>query len=35
MIADVGPGKVASVFATELDAQGLFFPAGHGEGICD
>lgn len=33
MIADVGPGKVASVFATELDAQGLFFPAGHCEGI--
>src|SRR6476620_1713331 len=34
MIADVGPGKVASVFAAELDAQGLFFPAGHCEGIC-
>jgi FAD/FMN-containing dehydrogenase len=34
MTADVGPGKVASVFATELDAQGLFFPAGHCEGIC-
>ena len=34
MIAYVGPGKVASVFATELDAQGLFFPAGHCEGIC-
>src|SRR6201997_795930 len=33
MIADVGPGKVASVFAAELDAQGLFFPAGHCEGI--
>ncbi len=33
MIAHVGPGKVASVFATELDAQGLFFPAGHCEGI--
>jgi FAD/FMN-containing dehydrogenase len=34
MTADVGPGKVASVFAAELDAQGLFFPAGHCEGIC-
>src|SRR5271156_920230 len=33
MTAHVGPGKVASVFATELDAQGLFFPAGHCEGI--
>ena len=33
MIARVGPGKIASVFATELDAQGLFFPAGHCEGI--
>jgi FAD/FMN-containing dehydrogenase len=33
MIARVGPGKVASVFATELDAQGLFFPSGHCEGI--
>ena len=33
MIAHVGPGKIASVFATELDAQGLFFPAGHCEGI--
>lgn len=34
MIADVGPGKVASELAAELDAQGLFFPAGHCEGIC-
>jgi FAD/FMN-containing dehydrogenase len=34
MIATVGPGKVANVFAAELDAQGLFFPAGHCEGIC-
>ena len=34
MTADVGPGKVASVFAAELDSQGLFFPAGHCEGIC-
>jgi len=33
MIADVGPGKAASVFATDLDAQRLFFPAGHCEGI--
>jgi FAD/FMN-containing dehydrogenase len=33
MIADVGPGKKASVFALELDSQGLFFPAGHCEDI--
>lgn len=33
MTARVGPGKVASDFANELDAQGLFFPAGHCEGI--
>jgi FAD/FMN-containing dehydrogenase len=33
MIAHVGPGKIASDFATELDSQGLFFPAGHCEGI--
>jgi FAD/FMN-containing dehydrogenase len=33
MTAHVGPGKIASVFATELDSQGLFFPAGHCEGI--
>ena len=33
MTADVGPGKIASIFATELDSQGLFFPAGHCEGI--
>ena len=33
MIAQVGPGVVASAFATDLDAQGLFFPAGHCEGI--
>ncbi len=33
MTARVGPGVVASSFATELDAQGLFFPAGHCEGI--
>jgi FAD/FMN-containing dehydrogenase len=34
MTANVGPGKIASVFAAELDAQNLFFPAGHCEGIC-
>lgn len=34
MTADVGPGKIASVFAAELDAHNLFFPAGHCEGIC-
>jgi FAD/FMN-containing dehydrogenase len=33
MIAHVGPGVVASAFATDLDAQGLFFPSGHCEGI--
>lgn len=33
MTAEVGPGKMANVFAAELDAQGLFFPAGHCEGI--
>ncbi|WP_156687274.1 FAD-binding oxidoreductase [Mycobacterium sp. Marseille-P9652] len=33
MIARVGPGKAASAFALELDAAGLFFPAGHCEGI--
>src|SRR5258705_8391882 len=33
MTADVGPGKVASIFAAELDSQGLFFPSGHCEGI--
>lgn len=33
MTARVGPGKPASTFATELDAQGLFFPAGHCQGI--
>jgi FAD/FMN-containing dehydrogenase len=33
MIARVGPGKAASVFALELDSQGLFFPAGHCQGI--
>ena len=33
MTARVGPGKAASAFALELDSQGLFFPAGHCEGI--
>ena len=33
MTAVVGPGKKASVFALELDSQGLFFPAGHCEDI--
>ena len=33
MTADVGPGKIADVFAAELDSQGLFFPTGHCEGI--
>ncbi len=33
MIAHVGPGMIASTFANDLDAQGLFFPSGHCEGI--
>jgi FAD/FMN-containing dehydrogenase len=33
MTARVGPGVIASAFATDLDAQRLFFPAGHCEGI--
>lgn len=33
MVARVGPGKAASDFALELDAVGLFFPAGHCDGI--
>src|SRR6201992_616673 len=33
MIARVGPGVIASAFAPDLDAQGLFFPSGHCEGI--
>jgi FAD/FMN-containing dehydrogenase len=32
--AVVGPGKGGSVLAGELDAQGLFFPAGHCKGVC-
>lgn len=34
MSAVVGPGKVGSELAAELDPLGLFFPAGHCEGIC-
>jgi FAD/FMN-containing dehydrogenase len=33
MTADVGPGKIANIFAAELDSRGLFFPTGHCEGI--
>ena len=33
MTAHVGPGQIASAFATELESQGLFFPSGHCEGI--
>jgi FAD/FMN-containing dehydrogenase len=33
-VAVVGPGKGGSVLAAELDAQGLFFPAGHCKGVC-
>ncbi len=32
--AVVGPGKGGSVLAGELDALGLFFPAGHCKGVC-
>ena len=34
MVAVVGPGKGGSVLAADLDAQGLFFPAGHCKGVC-
>lgn len=33
-VAIVGPGKGGSVLAGELDALGLFFPAGHCKGVC-
>src|SRR5271165_1077954 len=33
-IAVVGPGKGGSVLAADLDASGLFFPAGHCKGVC-
>lgn len=32
--AVVGPGKGGSILAGELDALGLFFPAGHCKGVC-
>ena len=34
MVAVVGPGKIGSALIGELDALGLFFPAGHCENIC-
>ncbi|MFZ0835078.1 MAG: FAD-binding oxidoreductase, partial [Mycobacterium sp.] len=34
MVAVVGPGNGGSVLASELDALGLFFPAGHCKGVC-
>jgi FAD/FMN-containing dehydrogenase len=33
MVAVVGPGKGGSVLATDLEAQGLFFPVGHCRGV--
>ncbi|HEV7580729.1 MAG TPA: FAD-dependent oxidoreductase, partial [Mycobacterium sp.] len=33
-IAVVGPGKGGSVLTSELEAQNLFFPAGHCKGVC-
>ena len=33
-LAIVGPGKEGRVLMAELDAQGLFFPAGHCKGVC-
>ncbi len=33
-IAVVGPGKGGSVLIGELEAQNLFFPAGHCKGVC-
>lgn len=33
-VAVVGPGKGGSILAAELDAKGLFFPAGHCKGVC-
>ncbi|OMC55611.1 oxidoreductase [Mycobacterium sp. IS-836] len=32
--AVVGPGKGGSVLMSELEAQNLFFPAGHCKGVC-
>jgi FAD/FMN-containing dehydrogenase len=34
MTAVAGPGKGGSILAAELDAEGLFFPAGHCKGVC-
>lgn len=34
MVAIVGPGKGGSLLAAELEARGLFFPAGHCKGVC-
>jgi len=34
MRAVAGPGKGGSILAAELDAQDLFFPAGHCKGVC-
>lgn len=33
-VAVVGPGMGGSVLAADLDARGLFFPAGHCKGVC-
>jgi len=34
MVAVAGPGKGGSILAAELEAQDLFFPAGHCKGVC-
>jgi FAD/FMN-containing dehydrogenase len=34
MTAVAGPGKGGSALAADLDAVGLFFPAGHCKGVC-
>lgn len=33
-VAIAGPGKGGSLLAADLDAQSLFFPAGHCRGVC-
>lgn len=33
-VAVVGPGKGGSILMSELEAQNLFFPAGHCKGVC-
>jgi FAD/FMN-containing dehydrogenase len=33
-LAVVGPGKGGSLLMADLEAQGLFFPAGHCKGVC-